>query len=95
MLLTRFCAPAFIYFIFSLIHVLVSIYKGYTSQAVLQFLIGLLMTFLLQLLCFKGMTIVSWIFVFIPFISYTYMMILLFNAFGLQPSETMQQYVVS
>ena len=95
MLLTRFCAPAFIYFIFFIIHVLVSMYQGETNKAILQLLIGLLMTCLLQLLCFKGMTIVSWIIVFIPFITYTYMMILLFNVFGLEPSETVQQYVVS
>ena len=95
MLLTSFCAPAFIYFIFSLIHVFVAMYKQQTNEAILQFLIGLLMTCLLQLLCFKGLTIVSWIIVFIPFITYTYMMILLFNVFGLQPSETMQRYVVS
>ena len=95
MLIASFCGPALIYFTFMLIHVMIFMYKNKTNEAILQLVVGILMTLLLQLLCMKGMSIISWIIVFIPFIFYTYMMILLFRAFGLDPDENMKQFLVT
>lgn len=61
----------------------------------IRLLIGLLMTLLLQLLCMRGMSILSWIIVFIPFIFYTYMMLLLYHVFGLEPTDEMKQFLVN
>jgi uncharacterized protein YacL len=94
MILEYFCAPAIIYFTFVLIHVLISTYNKKTNAAILQFLIGLLITLLLQLLCINGMNIISWILVFIPFIFYTYIMVILFYMFGVDPEENMKKYAV-
>tara|TARA_Y100000992_G_C21226211_1_gene473018 strand:- start:226 stop:456 length:231 start_codon:yes stop_codon:yes gene_type:complete len=66
-----------------------------THGAILQLLIGIMMTLLLQVLCMRGMTILSWIIVFIPFIFYTYMMILLYNVFGVEPSENVKNFLVN
>tara|TARA_B100000902_G_C27208985_1_gene863266 strand:+ start:246 stop:533 length:288 start_codon:yes stop_codon:yes gene_type:complete len=87
MFLTKFCPPATIYFVFMLVHVLVEISNNNHKGATLQLVIGLLMTVLLQLLCIKRMGIISWIIVFIPFIFYTYMMIILYHVFGIYPNE--------
>lgn len=87
MLFAKFCSPALIYFTFILIHVMVAIHKKQNKQAILQLLVGTLMTLLLQLLCLRKMTIISWIIVFLPFIFYTYMMLILFHVFGLDPED--------
>lgn len=94
MLLNYFCGPALIYFSFVLVHVIISTYNNKTSAALLQILVGSLITLFLQLLCIRGMSIISWIIVFIPFIFYTYMMVILFYAFGVEPEENMKKHAV-
>ncbi len=95
MFFSNFCSPALVYFIFMLVHVFLEMYHKNTKGALLQLLLGLLMSMILQVLCIRGLNIVSWIIVLIPFIFYTYMMILLYNVFGLEPSDEMQQFLVN
>lgn len=95
MFFTNFCSPALIYLIFVIIHVVMEMKEKNTHGAILQLLIGIMMTLLLQVLCMRGMTILSWIIVFIPFIFYTYMMILLYNVFGVEPSENVKNFLVN
>tara|TARA_B100000073_G_C23521207_1_gene487966 strand:+ start:308 stop:547 length:240 start_codon:yes stop_codon:yes gene_type:complete len=78
-----------------LVHVFLEMYHKNTKGALLQLLLGLLMSMILQVLCIRGLNIVSWIIVLIPFIFYTYMMILLYNVFGLEPSDEMKQFLVN
>ena len=94
MLLNYFCGPSIIYFSFVLIHFIMSTYHNKTKAAILQLLIGILITLLLQLLCMRGMSVISWIIVFIPFIFYTYMMVILFYAFGIEPEENMKKHAL-
>jgi hypothetical protein len=94
MFLSNFCPPALIYLVFMLIHVVVEIHHGNKKGAMLQLVIGILMTLLLQLLCLKNMSIISWIIVFIPFVLYTYMTFLLYSVFGLNPDEKEKKYLV-
>ena len=93
--LSFLCTPALIYLIFMLVHVIIEMFNGNNKGSLLQLIIGTLITLLLQLLCMKGMNLISWIIVFIPFISYTYMMILLYNAFGIRPKENQAKYLVN
>ncbi len=95
MFFSNFCSPALVYFIFMLVHVFLEMYHKNTKGALLQLLLGLLMSMILQVLCIRGLNIVSWIIVLIPFIFYTYMMILLYNVFGLEPSDEMKQFLVN
>ena len=81
MFLTNLCPPALIYFVFMLCHVVVATFKDEYNNAILQFILGVLMTMLLQLLCFKGMSLIAWIIVFIPFIFYTYMIMIIYYVF--------------
>ena len=64
MLLNYFCGPSIIYFSFVLIHVIMSTYHNKTNAAILQLLIGILITLLLQLLCMRGMSVISCIYTF-------------------------------
>ena len=86
-MLFDFCAPAIIYFIFTLIDVLVKTYNKHFEGALLQAFVGLLVTLLLQLLCLKNVEIIAWIIVFIPFIYYTYMIVIVYHVFGLTPIQ--------
>ena len=95
MFFSNFCTPAFIYLIFMFIHVLMQMVNQKWNHAMVQLLVGLLMSLLLQVLCMRGMSVLSWIIVFIPFILYTYMMILLYHVFGLEPTDEMKQFLVN
>ncbi len=87
MFFTSLCVPALIYMVFFLTHVLIAMFQEKYNHAFLQTLIGLLMTMLLQILCLRKMDIISWIIVFIPFIFYTYMIIIIYYVFGINPQK--------
>jgi hypothetical protein len=77
------CAPAIIYLIFSLIQIILDILKGYLNTAFVKIIVMIIITFLLNLLCKGGLSIISWIIVFIPFIFMTVIITLLLYVFGL------------
>jgi len=82
MTLQSFCPPAIVYLVFSMVHVLMAIFDNDKKGALLQAMMGILITLLLQFLCMNGLSIFSWIIAFLPLIFYTYMTILLYNIFG-------------
>ena len=84
-MLTSLCTPALIYLVFMLSHVIATFNDEY-KNAIMQFILGLLMTGLLHFIV-KGMSIISWIIVFIPFIFYTYMIIIIYYVFGIDPQK--------
>jgi ABC-type transport system involved in Fe-S cluster assembly fused permease/ATPase subunit len=77
------CTPAIIFIIFSLIQIIIDIIKGYFNTALIKLIVMIIITFLLNLLCIGGLTILSWIIVFIPFIFMTVIITLLLYVFGL------------
>ena len=77
------CAPAIIYLIFSITQILIDIFKGLYNTALMKFVVMIMITFLLQMLCDSGLNIISWIIVFIPFILMTVIVSLLLYMFGL------------
>lgn len=77
------CSPAIIYIIFSLTQVIIDIYKGLFNTALVKFFVMIMVTMLLNILCEKGLSMVSWIIVFIPFILMTVIVTLLLYFFGL------------
>mgnify|MGYP001339628621 CR=1 FL=1 len=87
MILNKLCGPALIYVIFSIIHIIIDTHLGRYQNAIVKLSISLLFTLLLQLLCMKGLGIVSWIIVFLPFIFYTYMVSIILFVFGTNPEE--------
>ena len=79
------CAPAVIFFIYALIQIIFDIFKKLYNQALVKFIIMIIFTGLLHLLCNAGLGIVSWIIVFIPFILMTVITALLLFVFKLDP----------
>ena len=80
------CPPAFIYIIFSLTQIIIDTIKGLYNTAFFKFIVAILITILLNALCKNGMSIISWIIVFIPFIFMTVIVALLLYIFGLDAS---------
>jgi hypothetical protein len=55
------------------------------NTALVKFIVMIIFTFLLNILCQRGLTVISWFIVFIPFITMTIITTLLLIVFGLSP----------
>ena len=77
------CPPALIYLAFSLTQIIIDTFKGLYNTAFFKFIVMITITFLLNALCQGGMTIISWILVFVPFIFMTVIVTILLYVFGL------------
>jgi hypothetical protein len=86
------CAPAIIYLIFSITQILIDIYNQFYNEAATKFIVAIMVTLLLNILCEKGLSIVSWIIVFIPFILMTIMVSMLLYFFGLDAATGTLDY---
>jgi len=85
MILDYLCPPALIYVVFFLIHVVIEISEKNYKGAFTQTIICIIFTCMLQLLCTANMSIIAWILVFIPIILYTYMVIIIYLVFRMNP----------
>lgn len=65
----KLCSPAFIYFIIAIIGILMSIRRTGIVSGFVSLLFVMVWTWFLNFLCKKGYKIVSWILLFLPFIS--------------------------
>ena len=86
------CAPAMVYVGFSLTHIIIDLFKQLYNTAFLKFLVMLIFTVLLNALCKKGLGIISWFIVFVPFIFMTVITTTLLFAFGLDPQKGSYNY---
>jgi hypothetical protein len=77
------CAPAIIYLIFSITQILIDTFKGLYNTAFMKVIVTIMVTLLLNILCEKGLSAVSWVIVFIPFILMTVIVSMLLYIFGL------------
>ena len=91
-MLERICAPALLYIAFSITHVIIDTVKGLYNTAMTKFLIMIVFSGLLNLLCESGMSIVSWIVVFIPFITMSIITTIVLISFGLSPASGKLKY---
>jgi hypothetical protein len=81
--MVNLCPPALIYVAFSLTQIVIDTFKGLYNTAFFKFIVMVIITFLLNALCQSGMSIVSWIIVFIPFIFMSVIVAILLYVFGL------------
>ena len=77
------CAPAIIYLIFSTTQIMIDTYKGLYNTVAMKTIVTIMLTLLLNILCDRGLGVISWIIVFVPFIFMTVIVSLLLYAFGL------------
>ena len=83
--LQNLCPPALIYLIFSLTQIIIDTFKGLYNTAFFKFVVMIIFTFLLNILCAQGLDIISWIIVFIPFMLMSIITAILLFVFGLDP----------
>ena len=84
------CSPALIYIFFSLTQIVIDTSNGLYNTAFLKLWVAILFATLLNYLCDKGLGIISWFIVFIPFILMTLIISILLLVFGLDPSSGKQ-----
>ena len=81
----KLCPPAAIFLVFMIIQISIDSAKGYLNSALMKVWVGILLTILLNYLCSNGLGIVSWLFIFIPFVLMTVIITVLLFMFGLDP----------
>ena len=91
-MLNELCSPALLYLGFSLIQIIIDIVKNMYNTALLKFIVMIIFTLLLNILCNSGLNVVAWILVFVPFIMMTVITSLLLYVFGLSPYNGKIEY---
>ena len=91
MIIESLCPPAVLYLGFSVIQIIIDLFRGHQNSALLKVVVMIIFTILLNQLCMGGLTILSWFIVFIPFIMMTYVTTILLYVFGLNPSKGKSQ----
>ena len=84
-LIDSLCPPALIYICFSLTQIIIDLFKGLFNIAFFKFWIMIIFTLLLNILCSRGLGIISWILVFVPFMLMSVITAILLFTFGLDP----------
>lgn len=93
-MIDKLCPPAILYLGFSLTQIIIDTFKGSYNTAFFKSVVMVIFTLILNILCKKGLSIVSWIIVFIPFILMTYITAVLMFVFGLSPASDNIDYNV-
>ena len=93
MILNYLCPPALLYVVFFMINVVIEISEKKYRTALTQAIICVIFTCILQIFCTANMSIIAWLLVFIPIILYTYMVIIIYLVFRMNP-ESKKQYLV-
>jgi len=79
----KICAPALIYLVFSLTQIIIDTMTGLYNTALMKLVVATMVTFLLNTLCNRELTVISWLIVFVPFILMTTIVSILLYVFGL------------
>lgn len=91
-MLENLCSPALLYVAFSLTQIIIDIFKNLYNTAFVKFIIMSVFTLILQILCDRGLGIISWFIVFIPFITMTLISSVILFVFGLSPETGKVRY---
>ena len=86
MALETICTPALIYLVFSIVQIIVDTGKGLYNTAFLKLIVTFIFTIFLNYLCDRGLGVVSWIIVFVPFILMSIIISVLLLMLGLDPT---------
>jgi hypothetical protein len=90
MIFQYICPPASLYLAFSIIQILIDMFRGEMDTAFLKFLVMIIFTIALNMLCASGLGIISWFIVFIPFILMTYITTILVFVFGIPKTSDLR-----
>ena len=78
----KLCAPALIYLCFSIIQIILDMFKELYQEALFKLVAMIIITLMLNILCEQNLELVAWIIVLVPFILMTEMIIMLAYIFG-------------
>jgi hypothetical protein len=81
------CNPVILYLGFSLIQIIIDIFRFDYNIALLKFVVMIIFGTILNILCLRNLTIISWMLVFIPFIFMSVITTLLLVSFKLNPKS--------
>lgn len=96
MFTSSLCGPAILYIGFSLIQIIVDLYKKLFSSAFIKMIVMLILALTINVLCEMGLHVIAWFLVFIPIIMMTIISTLLLKTFGTDPnSEYLKSQVVN
>ena len=90
MIFQYICPPASLYLAFSIIQILIDMFRGEMDTAFLKFIVMIIFTIALNMLCTSGLGIISWFIVFIPFILMTYITTILVFVFGIPKTSDLR-----
>ncbi len=79
------CSPALVYVAFSITQIIIDFFKGHPNVALMKIIVTVIFTAMLEFLCRQGLTWMSWIIVFIPFIFLSVIVGILLFVFGYDP----------
>jgi hypothetical protein len=79
------CSPALVYIAFSVTQIIIDFFKGHTNVGFMKMIVTAIFTVMLEFLCRQGLTWMSWIIVFIPFIFLSVIVGILLFVFGYDP----------
>ena len=85
--MVKLCSPAIIYLMFSITQILIDTIKGLYNTALMKCVVTTMVTMLLHILCERGLSVVSWFIVFIPFFLMTVIVSMLLYVFGLDAAS--------
>ena len=86
MVLNEVCPPALMYLIFSITQITIDTFQAQYNTAFVKIWVALVFTIVLNYLCRRGLGIISWFIVFIPFMLMTLIIGILLYVFGLDPA---------
>ena len=78
----KLCAPALIYLCFTIIQIVLDMFKELYQEALFKLVAMIIITLMLNILCEQNLELVAWIIVLVPFILMTEMIIMLAYIFG-------------
>lgn len=88
----KLCSPSIIYLIFSMTQIIIDTVKGLYNTAFIKIIVMIMVTILLNILCERGLGVVSWIIVFIPFLLMTVVVSMILYVFGLDTATGKLNY---
>ncbi len=93
MILNFLCPPALLYAVIMLIYLILELSNKKYKEAFVKAIIGIIFTCILQAFCQMSLGLVSWIFVMIPIIFYTYITLLTFFVFRTDANKELKAKV--
>jgi hypothetical protein len=85
MFVENLCSPAILYLGFALTQIVIDLFRKMYNTAIVKSAVAIVFTTVLNMLCSRGLTMISWFIVFIPFVTMTLVTGILLYVFGLAP----------